>query len=212
MEIIEHYFPNLTEKQLQQIGTLKNLYSEWNDKINVVSRKDIDNLYERHVLHSMSIGKVAEFEATDRIIDIGTGGGFPGIPLAILFPQTEFHLVDSIGKKIKVATEVAREIGLNNVIAEQMRAETAKKNNYDFAVTRAVTDISKLYEWIKPALRKNKPTEIVEGELRHGIFALKGGDLREELALFKHYVRIYNLDEYFEEEFFETKKILYVSV
>lgn len=212
MEIIKRYFPNLTEKQLQQFGQLQNLYSEWNDKINVISRKDVENLYERHVLHSMSIGKIVEFEPNDNIIDIGTGGGFPGIPLAILFPETRFHLVDSIGKKIKVASEVAKEIGLDNVVAEQMRVETAKKNNYDFAVTRAVAETSKLYHWIKPAIRKNKPDEIVEGEIRHGIFALKGGDLKEELALFKHYVRIYNLSDLFEEEFFETKKILYVAI
>jgi len=212
MEIIKRYFPNLTEKQLQQFSQLQNLYSEWNEKINVISRKDVENLYERHVLHSMSIGKIVEFEPNDNIIDIGTGGGFPGIPLAILFPETQFHLVDSIGKKIKVATEVAKEIGLDNVVAEQMRVEKAKKNNYDFAVTRAVAETSKLYYWIKPAIRKNKPDEIVEGELRHGIFALKGGDLRDELANFKHYVRLYNLSDLFEEEFFETKKILYVAI
>jgi 16S rRNA (guanine527-N7)-methyltransferase len=212
MKIIHRYFPDLTEKQIQQFAALQNLYAEWNDKINVISRKDVENLYERHVLHSMSIGKIVEFEPNDNVIDIGTGGGFPGIPLAILFPETQFHLVDSIGKKIRVATKVAQEIGLDNVIAEQMRVETAKKNNYDFAITRAVAQTSKLYHWIKPALRKNKPDEIVEGELRHGLFALKGGDLREELASFKHYVRLYNLSDLFEEEFFETKKILYVAI
>jgi len=212
MEIIKRYFPNLTEKQIEQFSALQNLYAEWNEKINVISRKDVDNLYERHILHSMSIGKIVEFEPTDNVIDIGTGGGFPGIPLAILFQETHFHLVDSIGKKIRVVTEVAKEIGLDNVVAEQMRVEKAKKNNYDFAVTRAVAQTSKLYHWIKPALRKNKPSLIEEGEFKHGILALKGGDLKEELAGFKHFFRLYNLSDFFEEEFFETKKILYIPI
>lgn len=212
MQIIKRYFPNLTEKQLEQYSALQNLYAEWNEKINVISRKDMENLYERHVLHSMSIGKIVEFDPNDNVIDIGTGGGFPGIPLAILFPQTQFHLVDSIGKKIRVVTEVAKEIGLENVVAEQMRVEKAKKNNYDFAVTRAVAQTQKLYHWIKPALRKNKPSLVEKDEFKHGILALKGGDLKEELADFKHNVRLYKLSEMFEEEFFETKKILYVPI
>jgi 16S rRNA (guanine527-N7)-methyltransferase len=207
MQLITQYFPDLSDLQKQQFEALLPLYKDWNEKINVVSRKDIENLYLKHVLHSLAIARVMTFEEQDHLLDVGTGGGFPGIPLAILFPQTQFHLVDSIAKKIKVVNEVAREIGLQNVLAEQHRAEKLKQNAYDFVLGRGVTDIKEFYHWVRKLIRK-KPQQ--EGEVRNGILYLKGGDLKEELQDFKHHVRIFEISSFFEDEFFETKKVLYV--
>lgn len=205
-DIIFHYFPNLSEKQKEQFINLYKFYSEWNDKINVISRKDIENLYVNHVLHSLGIAKVMAFKPKAKVLDVGTGGGFPGIPLAILFPQTEFHLVDSIGKKITVVKEVAAGIGLRNIKAEQVRAETIK-DEYDFIVSRAVTRLKEFYQWIHRKVKKDSVHE-----LDNGILYLKGGDLDEELAELKHRHSLYALSDYFKEEFFDTKKVVYVPL
>lgn len=202
MEIIEKYFPDLTSNQKSQFTELGVLYRDWNEKINVISRKDIESLYERHVLHSLGIAKVIQFTPETRILDVGTGGGFPGIPLAILFPECHFHLVDSIGKKITVVNEVATAVGLKNVKAEQLRAEQAKFQ-YDFMVTRAVAPMAKLTQWVK-----GKITGREKNELPNGILALKGGTLAEELGHFR--ASIFSLSDYFSEEFFETKKVVYL--
>jgi 16S rRNA (guanine527-N7)-methyltransferase len=205
MEIIQKYFPHLTTNQLQQFGKLKELYQTWNEQINVISRKDIDELYERHVLHSLGIAKVQAFLPNSKILDVGTGGGFPGIPLAILFPETQFYLVDSIGKKIKVVKEVVAALELNNVKAEQKRAEEVK-GEFDFIVSRAVTSMDEFSKWIKNKVAKKQLHEI-----KNGILYLKGGDLTEELKNFPNST-IYNLDEYFEELFFESKKVVHIPL
>lgn len=205
-EIIFRYFPDLTERQREQFAALHALYSEWNEKINVISRKDIGNLYVNHVLHSLGIAKVVSFKPGARILDVGTGGGFPGIPLAILFPETNFHLVDSIGKKIMVVQQVAESIGLKNVEAQQIRAEQLK-GEYDFIVSRAVTRLKEFYRWVHR--RVKKPSVHA---LDNGILYLKGGELEEELAELKKPYRIFNLSDYFSEEFFETKKVVYVPL
>src|SRR5689334_848543 len=205
-DIIFHYFPNLSEKQKKQFEQLFPLYQEWNDKINVISRKDIENLYINHVLHSLGIAKVNEFKPGASVLDVGTGGGFPGIPLAILFPETNFHLVDSIGKKITVVKGVAEGIGLTNVRAEQIRAEQIK-GEYDFIVSRAVTRLKEFYQWIHRKVKKNSVHD-----LDNGILYLKGGDLDEELAELKKRYSLYDLPSYFKEEFFETKKVVYVPL
>ncbi|MCU0342021.1 MAG: 16S rRNA (guanine(527)-N(7))-methyltransferase RsmG [Spirosomaceae bacterium] len=205
MEIIEKYFPQLTPKQKEQFGQLQALYAHWNAQINVVSRQDVENLYERHVLHSLGVAKVVQFREFSNILDVGTGGGFPGIPLAILFPEAQFHLVDSIGKKIKVVSEVAQALGLENVRAQHCRAEQAD-GEYDFVVTRAVTRITPLYEWVRGKFSKNH-----YHTLRNGVLALKGGDLTEEMSELKRKYKIYDLADFFEEEFFETKQVVYVS-
>lgn len=204
--IIQHYFPELTDLQKKQFESLYDLYSEWNDKINVISRKDIENLYINHVLHSLGIAKVQTFKAGSSILDVGTGGGFPGIPLAILFPEVKFHLVDSIGKKITVVREVSTAIGLKNVVAEQARAEQLK-GEYDFIVSRAVTRIKEFYQWIH---RKTKKQSLHERD--NGILYLKGGDLDEELNELKKPYQLYNLSDYFKEDFFETKRVVYVPL
>jgi len=204
--IILRYFPDLTEKQRQQFEQLGPLYKEWNDKINVVSRKDIDNIYTNHVLHSLGIAKVTSFKAGSEVLDVGTGGGFPGIPLAILFPDTHFHLVDSIGKKITVVKEVSSALGLKNVKAEQIRAEQLK-GKYDFIVSRAVTRMKEFYGWVR-----NKAKAESRNSLDNGILYLKGGDLDEEMDELKHPYSIYNLSDYFKEEFFETKHVVYVPL
>ena len=204
VSLITKYFPGLTEKQLQQFGQLQELYSFWNSQINVVSRQDIENLYEKHVLHSLGIAKVMKFKSGTEILDVGTGGGFPGIPLAILFPDSQFHLVDSIGKKIKVVTEVSQAIGLKNLTTQHERAENVA-NDYDFIVSRAVTRLKPFYGWIKDKVTKNQ-----FNDLRNGILYLKGGDLSEELEEFGGKYEQYNLAEYFTEDFFETKKVVYV--
>jgi 16S rRNA (guanine527-N7)-methyltransferase len=203
---IINYFPDLTSTQILQFEKLADLYNEWNDKINVVSRKDIDNIYVNHVLHSLGIAKVISFRPGAEVLDVGTGGGFPGIPLAILFPETKFHLVDSIGKKITVVTEVAKALGLKNVKAEQARAEQLK-GKYDFIVSRAVTRMKEFYGWIH-----NKVKQDSVHKLDNGILYLKGGDLDEEMNELKRPYSVYNLPDYFKEEFFETKKVIYVPL
>lgn len=205
-EIIFHYFPDLSPKQKDQFVKLFDLYKDWNDKINVVSRKDIENLYINHVLHSLGIAKVMAFKPGASVLDVGTGGGFPGIPLAILFPETNFHLVDSIGKKITVVKGVAEGVGLKNVRGEQIRAEQIK-GQYDFIVSRAVTRIKEFYGWVH-----NKTKKQSVHPLDNGILYLKGGDLDEELAELKKLHQVYSLSDYFKEEFFETKKVVYVPL
>jgi 16S rRNA (guanine527-N7)-methyltransferase len=204
--IIFHYFPNLSEEQKKQFDQLGPLYVEWNEKINVVSRKDIENIYINHVLHSLGIAKVLSFKAGASILDVGTGGGFPGIPLAILFPKTSFHLVDSIGKKITVVKEVADAIGLKNVLAEQRRAEELK-TKYDFIVSRAVTRMKEFYGWV----RTKAKLESLHS-LDNGILYLKGGNLDEELDELKKPYSLYSLPDYFKEEFFETKKVVFMPL
>lgn len=204
--IITQYFPDLTETQKNQFEKLFPLYAEWNEKINVISRKDIENLYINHVLHSLGIAKVQQFKPGSSVLDVGTGGGFPGIPLAILFPETQFHLVDSIGKKITVVNAVADGLGLKNVKGEQIRAEQIK-GKYDFVVSRAVTRIKEFYGWVR-----NKTKDKSIHELDNGILYLKGGDLEEELNELKKPYSLYNLSDYFKEEFFETKKVVYVPL
>jgi 16S rRNA (guanine527-N7)-methyltransferase len=203
---IFQYFPNLSSVQQAQFEKLRELYEIWNDRINVISRKDVGNLYVNHVLHSLAIARVVEFKAGARILDVGTGGGFPGIPLAILFPDTNFHLVDSIGKKITVVQEVSTGLGLKNVNAQQVRAEELK-SEYDFVVSRAVTRLKEFYGWVKG---KVKPSST--HSLKNGILYLKGGDLQEELAELKRPVEVYNIPDFFREPFFETKKVVYVPM
>jgi len=204
--IILKYFPQLTEKQQEQFKQLGPLYQEWNNKINVISRKDIENLYINHILHSLAIAKVISFHPGATILDVGTGGGFPGIPLAILFPEAEFHLVDSIGKKITVVNEVAQGIGLQNVNAEQIRAEQVPYK-YDFIVSRAVTRMSEFYGWVRAKAKKES-----EHTLDNGILYLKGGDVTEEMDELKKPYAVYGLTDFFKEEFFETKKVIFVPL
>jgi 16S rRNA (guanine527-N7)-methyltransferase len=206
MEIILKYFPELTEKQNRQFHQLQELYEEWNNKINVISRKDIDQLYERHVLHSLAIAKIIQFKPNTEILDVGTGGGFPGIPLAILFPECDFHLVDSIGKKIKVVKEVSAALGLENIRVEQIKAEKIK-NTYDFIVSRAVTAFPIFYNWV----RKNVKQES-QNKLQNGILYLKGGNLHEELKKFESRISSFEISEFFTESFFETKKVIYLPI
>ncbi len=206
MKQIEHYFPNLTEIQKHQFDQLGNLYAQWNEQINVISRKDTENFYERHVLHSLGIAKVIEFSEGSKILDIGTGGGFPGVPLAILFPDCQFTLVDSIGKKIRVVNEVKNELGLMNVVAIHERAENIV-DKFDFIVSRAVTAMPDFILWTKGKISKNN-----RNTLKNGILYLKGGDLSEELSTVQQKLKIFNLSEIYSEEFFETKKIVHVSL
>jgi len=204
VEIIQSYFPHLTEKQVEQFTKLEELYSDWNSKINVISRKDMDEFYIHHVLHSLGISKVMQFQPGTKVLDIGTGGGFPGIPLAILFPDTHFHLVDSIGKKITVVKDVVKRLNLTNVEAQQARAEELVRK-YDFVVSRAVTRMINFYPWVKNKIRKEDINEYP-----NGILYLKGGEVDEELEeLGKSYV-VYHLEDYFKEDFFETKKVVYM--
>lgn len=205
-EIVLNYFPGLTLEQRQQVEALGGLYGEWNEKINVISRKDIENLYVNHVLHSLGIAKVISFLPGTEVLDVGTGGGFPGIPLAILFPTAKFHLVDSIGKKITVVNEVAKALGLRNVTAEQIRAEQLK-GHYDFIVSRAVTQMKEFYGWVH---NKIKPDS--RHPIDNGILYLKGGDLDEELNHLRHPYQLYELTDYFKEPFFETKKVVYIPL
>ena len=206
MDIILKYFPDITEKQIKQFALLKNIYLEWNNKINVISRKDIEQLYERHVLHSLSIAKIINFRENTEILDVGTGGGFPGIPLAILFPDCKFHLVDSIAKKIKVVNGVASALQITNIRAEQERAEKIK-HEYDFIVSRAVTAFPLFYNWVRTKIKKDSMND-----LKNGILYLKGGDLNEELKDFKREIRTFEISEFFTEPFFETKKIIYLPL
>ncbi len=205
MQDIVKYFPNLTDTQLEQFRKLEVLYKDWNAKINVISRKDIDELYTKHVLHSLGIAKVMTFEPGAKVLDVGTGGGFPGIPLAILFPETDFYLIDVIAKKIRVVNEVAQGLGLQNVKAEQMRAENVKEE-FDFIVSRAVTNMPDFYKWVKDKIKKKS-----NHELKNGILYLKGGDLTEELQDFPK-ATLYNLSDFFEDEFFETKKVVHLPL
>ncbi|CEN36008.1 16S rRNA (guanine(527)-N(7))-methyltransferase RsmG [Capnocytophaga cynodegmi] len=204
MECINKYFNNLTEKQISQFEKLKPVYEQWNAKINVISRKDMDSFYERHVLHSLAIAKVVSFLADSEILDVGTGGGFPGVPLAILFPQTKFTLVDSIGKKIKVVEEVCKELDINNVTAINSRVEQIDKK-FDFIVSRAVTQMPEFVKWVRGKIKKSS-----KHSLDNGILYLKGGDLTEELASFKN-IQLYEISNFFSEEFFETKKVVYLK-
>ncbi|WP_270527477.1 16S rRNA (guanine(527)-N(7))-methyltransferase RsmG [Phocaeicola plebeius] len=206
MDIILKYFPNLSEVQQQQFAALYDLYTDWNSKINVISRKDITNLYEHHVLHSLGIAKVMQFRLETTVMDLGTGGGFPGIPLAILFPETHFHLVDSIGKKVKVATEIANAIGLKNVTTRHCRAEE-EKQLFDFVVSRAVMPLADLLKIIRKNIKKEQ-----HNALPNGLICLKGGELEREVMPVKHQTLMYDLKDYFEEEFFETKKVVYVTI
>jgi 16S rRNA (guanine527-N7)-methyltransferase len=205
-KIIEKYFPQLSEKQKQQFAQLGELYATWNAQINVISRTDIDNLYEKHILHSLGIAKIVDFKDFTEILDVGTGGGFPGIPLAILFPNCQFHLIDSIGKKIKVVNEVAQALGLTNVKAEQIRAEQVE-GEYDFIVSRAVTRLLPFYGWVKGKININN-----YNKLQNGILYLKGGDLKEELKEFGKKTKVYELSNFYEEEFFETKMVVHVPM
>jgi len=206
MDIILKYFPNLTERQKEQFAALPDLYGDWNSKINVISRKDMDNFMEHHVLHSLAIAKVLQFKTMAEVMDLGTGGGFPGIPLAIMFPDANFYLVDSIGKKIKVVQSVAESLQLKNVKAEQIRAEQVDRD-FDFIVSRAVTDLSQFVGGVR-----GKLSDIHYHKLRNGIIYLKGGDLTEEIAPFKKKVHLYDISDFFEEEYFETKKVIYMPM
>lgn len=206
VELIFSYFPELTDLQKEQFVRLLPLYQDWNAKINVISRKDVDNLYLNHVLHSLGIAKMTSFKPGAHILDVGTGGGFPGIPLAILFPEVHFHLVDSIGKKITVVKNVAEGAGLKNIRAEQIRAEQVK-GEYDFIVSRAVTRLKEFYGWIHRKVKKES-----KHSLYNGILYLKGGDLDEELAELKKPHQVFDLSSVFKEEFFETKKVVYVPL
>lgn len=203
--MVEKYFSGLTGQQLNQFNQLPELYSFWNSQINVISRKDIDLIFERHILHSLGIAKVIQFVRGESVMDVGTGGGFPGIPLAIMFPETQFLLVDSIGKKIKVVNEVAHSLGLKNVLALNQRAEFVE-GKFDFVVSRAVTQLKDFYPWVN-----NKFNKTSKNNLPNGILYLKGGDLALEIAESKLSVEQFHLRIYFEEEFFETKKVIYIK-
>ena len=205
VDLIFKYFPTLSNEQKDQFAKLQELYKDWNQKINMVSRKDIDELYLRHVLHSLAIAKVQQFKPGTTVLDVGTGGGFPGIPLAILFPETHFTLVDAIGKKIKVVEEVVEGLGITNVTAKNMRVEELK-GQFDFIVSRAVAAMPTFVHWVKGKVKKNSVHE-----RRNGILYLKGGDLTEELADYKT-VEIINLPDFYEEEFFDTKKVVYLPM
>ncbi len=206
-DIILKYFPGLSDKQYKQFSELKDLYSEWNQMINVISRKDIDNLFERHVLHSLGICKMINFKAGSKVMDIGTGGGFPGIPLAIMYPETHFHLVDSIGKKLKVASGVAESIGLSNVSVRHCRAEE-EKDLFDFVVSRAVMPLPDLVK----ICRKNISKSSQINSLPNGLICLKGGELQAELKPFHKIATEIKLSDYFSEEFFETKKVIFIPL
>jgi 16S rRNA (guanine527-N7)-methyltransferase len=206
MDIINKYFPKLSPEQTSQISKLGPFYAEWNAQINVISRKDFDSLYEKHILHSLAIAKFIRFTPGTKILDVGTGGGFPGIPLAIFFPETHFHLVDSIGKKIKVVNAVAGSLGLKNVTAEQIRAEQLS-GQYDFVVSRAVTQLAEFVPWVKKNISQKQKNAI-----SNGILYLKGGDIQSETRLFKKNIFVQNLSDYFEEEFFKTKKLVHLSL
>lgn len=204
MELIQGYFPNLNDLQYKQLKALGELYSDWNAKINVISRKDMEHFYERHVLHSLAIAKVIQFKPDTQILDVGTGGGFPGVPLAILFPDVSFHLVDSIGKKIKVVQEVSNAIELTNLTAEHTRAEQVS-GQFDFVVSRAVTRLAEFYPWVQ-----NKFNKKSFNDLDNGILYLKGLDLMEEFDQLKKPYQLFSLKDYFTEEWFESKGVVFV--
>jgi 16S rRNA (guanine527-N7)-methyltransferase len=206
MELITKYFPALTKDQIAQFRKLEGLYLEWNSRINVISRKDMEHFYEHHVQHSLGIALVQAFQPGSSVMDVGTGGGFPGIPLAILFPETEFLLVDSIGKKIKVVQEVSKAIGILNIEAVQARAEEVKQK-FDFVVSRAVTTLPDFIKWVENNIKKES-----RHTLKNGILYLKGGNLDDELATVKNKCQVFDLSNYYEEAFFETKKVVHVSM
>ncbi len=206
MELITKYFPDLNKEQLEKFRQIEALYLEWNSKINVISRKDMEHFYEHHVLHSLGIAKVIKFLPGAHVIDVGTGGGFPGIPLAIMFPETKFLLVDSIGKKIKVVDEVVQAVSISNVEAIHARAEDVK-GKFDFVVSRAVTTLPDFIKWVENKIKKENRNKI-----NNGILYLKGGDMETELAQLSNKCEVYKLSDYFEEDFFETKKVVHVSI
>lgn len=215
MDIVLNYFADFTDKQLQQFAALDQLYKDWNTKINVISRKDIDSLYEKHVLHSLSIAAVFDFAAGTGIVDIGTGGGFPGVPLAIFFPEVEFHLVDSIGKKLKIIEAVKEEIGLLNITTQHSRAEDIRNRKFDFAVSRAVAPLKELWGWSKPLL-KNSTMKVQnsngETRLQSGLICLKGGDLSQEISESGLRPKMMEIADVFKEDFFKEKYILYTPL
>ena len=206
MDIILKYFPKLTERQREQFAALLPLYEEWNAQINVISRKDMEHFYEHHVLHSLAIAKVISFAPMSEVLDVGTGGGFPGVPLAIMFPDARFTLIDSIGKKIKVVSDVIDRLDLTNTKAMQIRAELLD-GEYDFVVSRAVTTLGEFVPWVKKKISKTQ-----YNALHNGILYLKGGDLTNELFTFRHKVKTWDISDFFEEEFFETKKVIYLPL
>ena len=206
MNIIIRYFPKLNDEQKKLFGQLEPLYAEWNAKINLISRKDFPEFYERHVLHSLAIARLIQFTPGTRILDVGTGGGFPGIPLAIMFPEVQFHLVDSIGKKIMVVNDVIASLGLNNATAEKIRAEELTQK-YDFVVSRAVTTLPEFVPWIRKNISQQQ-----KNALPNGILYLKGGEISNEIKPFKRIVFVKNLSDYFEEEFFKTKKLVHLPI
>jgi 16S rRNA (guanine527-N7)-methyltransferase len=205
MDLIRKYFPDLLPEQYEKFSQLESLYLEWNSRINVISRKDMENFYEHHVLHSLGIAKVLQFRPGAYVLDVGTGGGFPGIPLAIMFPETNFVLVDSIGKKIKVVNEVTRSAGITNVKTNHCRAEDVKEK-FDFVVSRAVTTLPEFMKWVANSLKEESHHSI-----HNGILYLKGGELEVELALLKKKYQVFELSDYFEEAFFETKKVVHIG-
>ena len=207
MDILLKYFSDFTSKQLEQLAALEDLYKDWNSKINVISRKDIDGLYEKHVLHSLSIAAMADFKPGVEIVDIGTGGGFPGIPLAIFYPEVKFHLVDSIGKKLKVVEGVASAVGLDNVTIQHTRIEDIKDRQFDYVVSRAVAPLKDLWRWSKPVLKKRP----VDERLPKGLICLKGGDLAQEISESGTKPRMMELYDIFQEDFFKEKYLLYVQ-
>ena len=206
MEIITNYFTDLTDHQLEQLGHLGSLYEEWNSKINVISRKDIEQLYERHVLHSLAIAKIIQFKPGTTILDVGTGGGFPGIPLAILFPETSFTLIDAIGKKIKVVNEVATALNLQNLNARHVRVEELKQK-FDFVVSRAVTAFPRFVDMVQSKVNNQN-----NNDLANGILYLKGGDFEDEIRPFGTLIKVYELSNFFQEEFFETKRLIHMKL
>lgn len=206
MELILKYFPHLTDSQKAQFEALYALYIDWNEKINVISRKDIENLYEHHVLHSLAIAEIIQFKPGTAVLDVGTGGGFPGIPLAIMFPETNFVLIDSIGKKIKVGTEVSTAIGLKNVTLKHLRVQD-EKEKFDFVVSRAVMPLGDLVQLVKKNISKKQ-----QNALPNGLICLKGGELQQEILPFKNVAELFDVTEFFKEEFFKTKKAVYVPM
>ncbi len=206
MELIKKYFPNLSAKQFEQLESLHELYKDWNNKINVISRKDIDNFYERHVLHSLSIAKLIEFRPKTQVLDVGTGGGFPGVPLAILFPEVEFTLIDSIGKKIKVVNEVIKALQLQNARGVQTNSKNVQEK-FDFIVSRAVASFDNFMPLVKNKIKKKE-----QNSLPNGLLYLKGGDLTQELRKYKNSAMVYSITDFFEEEFFDSKFIVYITM
>ena len=204
MELISHYFPNLTPSQIHQFAMLPELYNEWNTKINVISRKDIEHLVERHILHSLAIAKILKPIKGTTFMDVGTGGGFPGIPLAIMFPESSFYLIDSIGKKITVVQDIIEKLGLKNVKTDKLRVEEVS-DKFDFILSRAVTDLNVFYQWTK-----SKVSPISKNNLANGILYLKGGEIENEIKIIKAKVKIYEINDFFSESFYQTKKIIHI--